>query len=247
MALVLTELDVRALVSMDDLIEAMASALAAFSAGDVRQPLRGVLPVGEGARFLGVMPAWVPGASALGAKLVTVSPTTSRVGLPTHRATVVLIDPENGGLLAVMDGRYLTEARTAAVSAVSAKHLARRARPCSPSWAPGCRRAATSTRWRASPDLAEVRVWSPTAAHREAFAAEMAANVSARVRAVATAGAAARGVEPHRAHDGRDDARAVERGRGRRRARLRGRRVPAGPARDGRRARRPRARVRGLA
>ena len=45
---------------MDDLIEAMASALAAFSAGDVGQPLRSVLPVGEGARFLGVMPAWVP-------------------------------------------------------------------------------------------------------------------------------------------------------------------------------------------
>ena len=46
-------------------------------------------------------------------------------GLPSHLATIVLLDPETGALQAVMDGRYITEARTAAVSAASAKHLAR--------------------------------------------------------------------------------------------------------------------------
>ena len=62
---------------------------------------------------------------ALGAKLVTVFGSNPAVGLPTHLATIVLLDSMTGELLAVMDGRYITEARTAAVSAVSTKLLAR--------------------------------------------------------------------------------------------------------------------------
>jgi alanine dehydrogenase len=193
MALVLTEPDVRALVSMDDLIEAMARALAAFSAGDVVQPLRSVLPVGQPGRFLGVMPAWVPGASALGAKLVTVFPDNLARRLPTHRATIVLIDPDSGELLAVMDGRYLTEARTAAVSAVSAKHLAAPGPATLAIVGSGVQARSHLEALARVRELAEVRVWSPTAAHRDRFVADMAARVAAPVRAVATAGAAARG------------------------------------------------------
>ena len=63
---------------------------------------------------------------ALGAKLVTVYHSNHARGLPSHLATIVLHDPETGALQAVMDGRYITEARTAAVSAASAKHLARK-------------------------------------------------------------------------------------------------------------------------
>ena len=193
MALVLTEPDVRALVSMDELIEAMEGALAAFSAGDVVQPLRSVLAVGAGARFLGVMPAYVPGASALGAKLVTVFPDNRARSLPTHRATIVLIDPESGELLAVVDGRYLTEARTAAVSAVSAKHLAAPGPATLAILGSGVQARSHLEALARVGELAEVRVWSPTAAHRDRFAAEMAAQAPGRIHAVATAGAAARG------------------------------------------------------
>ena len=71
------------------------------------------------------MPAYIAAPAALGTKLVSVYHTNAARGLPSHLATIVLHDPETGALLAVMDGRYITEARTAAVSAASAKHLAR--------------------------------------------------------------------------------------------------------------------------
>ena len=131
MALLLTEQQVRTLLPMADLIDAMEQALTAFSTGAVQQPVRTVVDVGPDKDFFGVMPAYVGGGSssglgeALGAKLVTFFVTNTARGLPTHFATIVLLDPATGRLDAILDGRYLTEARTAAVSAVSARWLAR--------------------------------------------------------------------------------------------------------------------------
>jgi alanine dehydrogenase len=130
MPVLLSEKDVRAVLSMDDLIDTMASALVQFSTGKVRQPLRTVVAVdpkaaGAAGGFYGVMPAFMPQPAALGTKLVTVYESNAARALPTHLATIVLLDPDTGELLAILDGRYITEARTAAVSAVSAKHLAR--------------------------------------------------------------------------------------------------------------------------
>ncbi|HLJ49995.1 MAG TPA: ornithine cyclodeaminase family protein [Bryobacteraceae bacterium] len=124
MPLWLNENNVRALLPMRDLIDTMERTLAAFSAGAVAQPVRSVIEVAEHA-FYGSMPALIRTPGAMGAKLVTVFGSNTSKGLPTHLATIVLLDPETGALLAVMDGRYITEARTAAVSAVSARVLAR--------------------------------------------------------------------------------------------------------------------------
>jgi alanine dehydrogenase len=126
MPVLLSENDVRAVLSMDDLIVAMEVALDQFSAGGVRQPLRSVLDVGDGHAFYGVMPAFISQPPALGTKLVSVYHSNAALGLPSHLATIVLLDPETGALQSVMDGRYITEARTAAVSAASAKHLAKK-------------------------------------------------------------------------------------------------------------------------
>ncbi len=71
------------------------------------------------------MPAALPGASALGAKLVSVVPDNARRQLSTHIGVVVLFDTVDGQLLAIMDARYITEVRTAAVSAVSLRRMAR--------------------------------------------------------------------------------------------------------------------------
>lgn len=124
MPVLLTEKDVRAVLSMDDLIAAMETALDRFSGGAVRQPLRTVVEAGPHG-FYGVMPAFINEPAALGTKLVSVFHSNAARGLPSHLATIVLVDPETGELQAVMDGRYITEARTAAVSAASARHLAR--------------------------------------------------------------------------------------------------------------------------
>jgi ornithine cyclodeaminase len=125
MPVLLTEKDVRVVLSMDDLIAAMEAALDQFSSGHVRQPLRSVVEVGGGPAFYGVMPAYVSSPASLGTKLVTVFHANAERGLPSHLATIILHDPDTGALQAILDGRYITEARTAAVSAASAKHLAR--------------------------------------------------------------------------------------------------------------------------
>ena len=121
----LTEQQVQSLLPMSDLIAAMESALARFSAGEVLQPVRTVLTVGPTRAYFGLMPAYVPTPGSLGAKLVTVFSGNAAKQLPSHLATILLLDPETGALQALMDGRYITEARTAAVSAVSARFLAR--------------------------------------------------------------------------------------------------------------------------
>src|ERR1044072_7676628 len=125
MPLLLSEQDVRIVLSMRELIDAMEGALVRFSSRDVAQPLRTVIEVGLQRAFVGVMPAFLPVPAALGTKVVSVLASNAAVGLPTHLATIVLLDPMTGELLSIMDGRFITEARTAAVSAVSAKHLAR--------------------------------------------------------------------------------------------------------------------------
>ncbi len=123
MPLWLSESDVRAVLPMADLIEAMQTALIAFSAGRVVQPVRTVMEFRPGA-FFGLMPALDPDG-LLGAKILTVLPENLEAGLPSHQASILLYDPASGALAAIADGRYITEARTAAVSAVSARHLAR--------------------------------------------------------------------------------------------------------------------------
>src|SRR5579871_2400255 len=119
----LSEADVRAVLPMPDLIDTMEDALKSFSAGRVEQPVRSVIAAPGG--FFGSMPAFLSTTPAMGAKLVTVFHHNTSKGLPTHLATIVLLDPETGGLLAVLDGRYITEARTGAVSAVATRYLAR--------------------------------------------------------------------------------------------------------------------------
>src|SRR5579862_983033 len=124
MPLWLSESDVRATLPMTDLIDAMERALIAFSAGRVVQPVRTVMEFRPGS-FFGLMPALDPDG-LLGAKILTVLPENLEAGLPSHQASILLFDPTSGALLAITDGRYITEARTAAVSAVSVRHLARR-------------------------------------------------------------------------------------------------------------------------
>src|SRR5260221_14346899 len=105
MALLLNEHQVRKLAPMPDLIEAMERGLRAYSTGKVEQPVRTVVDVGADENFFGVMPAYVAGES-LGAKLVTFFITNTARKVPTHFATVVLLDPETGALQAILDGRY---------------------------------------------------------------------------------------------------------------------------------------------
>ena len=118
--MILDEHAVARLLRMEDLIPAVARALADFSAGRAVMPGRVVVPVADHGGFFGVMPAY---AGALGAKLVTWFPNNRDV--PTHHAVIQLFAPETGAPLVTMDGTLITEMRTGAASAVATDLLAR--------------------------------------------------------------------------------------------------------------------------
>lgn len=194
MPVLLSEKDVRQVLLMDDLIAAMETALDQFSAGAVRQPLRSVVDVG-GHAFYGVMPAFIQQPPALGTKLVSVFHSNAALGLPSHLATIVLLDPETGALQAIMDGRYITEARTAAVSAASAKHLARPdARVLAVLGSGVQARSHIDALTRVRP-FEEVRVWGRDPGHVGTLVEAITPHVRARVVASSSAGEAAAGAD----------------------------------------------------
>jgi thiomorpholine-carboxylate dehydrogenase len=109
------EAEVASVLRMEDLIPAMRRAMIDFSEGRVEQPTRHIVPVREHNGFFGGMPAVTP--AGMGAKLVCFYPENGKNNLPTHMATIALFRPETGEPLVIMDGRLITEMRTAAVTA----------------------------------------------------------------------------------------------------------------------------------
>lgn len=103
-------------------MEPMAQALISYSAGEATSPPRAGAATPKG--WLGAMPAYLP-ESTLAAKLVTVFPENTAKTLPTHQGIVALFDTDDGTPLCVMEARHITAVRTAAVSALSVRELAR--------------------------------------------------------------------------------------------------------------------------
>jgi alanine dehydrogenase len=153
----LDESAVGRLLRMEEVIPIMEHALAAFSSGTVVQPVRTMLPVAEHRGFLGLMPAYT--GEALGVKLVAFYPHNTDV--PTHHATILLFKPETGEPLASMDGRLITEVRTAAVSAVATDQLARSDASVLAIIGSGVQARSHLEALRLVRNFREVRVWSP--------------------------------------------------------------------------------------
>ncbi|HEX3704402.1 MAG TPA: ornithine cyclodeaminase family protein [Vicinamibacterales bacterium] len=212
--ILLTEADVKAVLTMDDLIETMACALKAFSSARVEQPVRSIISVSGNDAFFGTMPAFVRGGNgdaraaspsagphqdgdtraALGAKLVTVFGGNAAKGLHTHLASIVLLDPDTGALVALLDGRFITEARTAAVSAVSSRLLARKTAGSLAIIGTGVQARSHLQALGRVHHLRQVTVWSPNSERRDRFVAE-SAGAPCPVKAVAHAGEAVVGAD----------------------------------------------------
>jgi ornithine cyclodeaminase/alanine dehydrogenase-like protein (mu-crystallin family) len=180
--LFLSEEQVRKHLRMSDLIPAMEKALIDFSAGKVTQPLRSVITVNPPGGFFGMMPALTP--EGLGLKIVTFYPKNVERGLPTHMATISLVDPATGAPLAVMDGRLITEMRTAAVSAAATKLLALPDAKILAILGSGVQAHSHAEALRLVRRFQEIRVWSPTREHAERFAKEIGAKAMSAAEAV---------------------------------------------------------------
>ena len=165
----LSDPDIARVLTYERLIPAMEQALTAFSAGEVTQPVRSLIPIEHGQRYLGVMPAVM--SESMGAKLVCFYPKNAAAELPTHLATIVLFESATGQPLAFLDGRRITEMRTAAVSAAITRHLAPRDARILALLGSGVQAQAHLEALRHVCRFEEVRVWSRNAAHAQQFAA----------------------------------------------------------------------------
>ncbi len=166
----LDEAGIRAVLHWEELIRTMEHALAAFSSGQVLQPVRNMLTIEEGKRYLGIMPAVAE--DAMGLKLVSFYPGNAGTGIPTHMAMVLLLRPETGEPLAVMDGRLITEMRTAAVSAAATNRLASADSRSLALLGSGVQAKAHLEALRHVRTFDDIRVWSRTPEHAKRFAAE---------------------------------------------------------------------------
>lgn len=125
--LVLSESEVHELLTMGECITVMEEALTALARGEVHNPLRQVVRAPGAPGMLGLMPAWRGGATPFyGLKEVCVFPENPKRGLDTHVGAVILHSGETGEPLAFMNASAITAIRTAAVSAVATRLLARK-------------------------------------------------------------------------------------------------------------------------
>jgi thiomorpholine-carboxylate dehydrogenase len=160
----------------------MEKALGEFSQGRVLQPVRQMLTIEEEKRYLGIMPAVAE--EAMGLKLVSFYPGNTGTDVPTHMAMILLFRADTGEPLAVMDGRLITEMRTAAVSATATKYLAPPGSRVLALLGSGVQAQAHLEALSHLHPYDEIRVWSRTPEHAARFAATHGATATSLEAAV---------------------------------------------------------------
>lgn len=168
MVLSLNEGDISNLLKMDELIETMEKAMIAFSAGEVTQPPRKLIPVEPAGGFFGPMPAI--SKEAMGIKLVNFFPGNAEHGIHTHNAAILLFNPDTGETLAIFEGGLITEMRTAAVSAVATRPLAMANARVLAVLGSGVQARSHIEAMRCVRNFDEVRVWARNPDKAQAFA-----------------------------------------------------------------------------
>lgn len=171
----LGEEQVRSLLSYEELIPAMEQALIRFSSGRINQPVRSLLRVPEHDGIFGMMPA--VDSDVIGIKLVLVYEKNAALGLPTHQAVIQLFSAKTGEPLASMDGRLITEMRTATVSAVATKLLSKTDARVLAVLGTGVQARAHIRALRLVRSFDEIRVWGRTPSHAQQVAGEFGVRV----------------------------------------------------------------------
>jgi len=192
--LVLSHDDVKRLLPIESCIELMAEALTDLARGESWQPLRFVVRPPDEQSLMGLMPAHHSSPrAAYGLKTVCIFPGNPARGLDPHQGGVMLFDGETGELRALIDASAVTSIRTAAVTGVATRALAREDSRVLAIIGSGVQARPHLQAMAAVRPFDQARVWSRTPEHAQAFAAE--AQAPFPVEAVETAEAAVRGAD----------------------------------------------------
>ena len=162
--------DVARLLPMNEAIDVMEEVFRSLARGDAVQPLRSLMWIPDRRGLLGLMPAHLGAPPLIGLKVVTVMPGNHGTELDSHQGAVLVFDTTNGSLRAVVDATSITAIRTAAVSGLATRLLAREDAGDLALLGSG-----TQARWHlralhAVRRLRRVRVWSANPRHADAFA-----------------------------------------------------------------------------
>jgi ornithine cyclodeaminase len=171
-ALILSEAEVTEHLAMRECIEAMAEVLGVLARGEAEMPLRSVLRGAGSAGFLGLMPAYRGGERPVyGLKAVCIFPANPKLGLDAHQGTVTLFDGETGRPTAVLGASALTSIRTAAVTALATRLLARADAAELAIIGSGVQARAHLRALMLVRPFTAVRIYSPNAEHARSFVA----------------------------------------------------------------------------
>lgn len=193
--LILSHDDVRAALPAPECAEAMAAVLAAHARGEAHMPLRSVMMPPSAAGFMGLMPGWRGGERpAFGLKAICLMPGNPARGLDAHQGIVTLFDGETGVPTAILDASAVTEIRTAAVTAVATRLLAREDSRVLAILGAGVQARAHLDALPRVRQFESVRIYSRTEAHAQALA-DRGAPKNVRITVAASAEDAVRGAD----------------------------------------------------
>ena len=193
--LIVNQAEVPRLLPMGACLEAMAEALRSVSRGESVLPLRQVIMLPDKAGAFGSMPAYLGSPPAIGLKCITVFPGNHGTDLDSHQGAVLLFETKRGSLLAVMDDSSITAIRTAAVSGVATRLLARADAGDLALLGTGVQALTHLEAMAHARRLRRVRAWSRSPDHVRAFAQRAARSLGLAVQAAASAREAVEGAD----------------------------------------------------
>lgn len=193
--LVINAAQVRALLPMAACMEVMESVLKALSSGSALNPLRSFTWLPDKSGLLATMPSYLDDIRMLGVKVITVMPGNHGSAYDSHQGAVLLFEAQHGSLLALLDASEITGIRTAAVSGVATRLLARPDAGDLAILGTGVQASTHLAAMLVARPLRRVRVYSRSAAHVEAFIAREGARHGLTIEAAPSAQAAVAGAD----------------------------------------------------
>lgn len=192
---IITQAEVEQLLPMSECVEVMSEALTTLARGDAVLPLRTMVRLPDRPGLLGLMPAYLGSPRIMGLKVVTVMPGNHGTAYDSHQGAVLIFEVEHGSPVAIIDGTSITAIRTAAVSGVATRALAREDAGDLAILGSGVQAATHLDAMKTVRTLRRVRVWSRDTAHAAAFAARASARHGLRVEIAGSARAAVEGAD----------------------------------------------------
>jgi ornithine cyclodeaminase len=184
--LILNHAEVAALLSMAECMEVMAEVLETLAAGEAILPLRTVIRIPDSPNAFGAMPAYLARPAAIGIKVISVFPENGKAGLDSHQGAVLLYEAQHGQLQAIMDATTITAIRTAAVSGVATRALARDDAAELAILGSGVQARTHLEAMTLARSIRRARVWSRSAERARSFVREMSGLYDLALEPVAT-------------------------------------------------------------